>query len=57
MRNVLLDERVAKALMEWLNENEKEIKEHLMPCVCDFKTLSNDGEHFRIFLHVRYEDD
>lgn len=55
MRNVLFDDRVAEALIEWLYENGKEIKEHLTPCYCDMRILADDG-CFRIRLHVRCED-
>lgn len=55
MTNILFDDRVAEALIEWLNENGKEIKEHLTPCYCDVRILADDG-CFRIRLHVRCED-
>lgn len=55
MRNVLFDERVAEALIDWIKENGKEIKEQPTPCYCDMRILADDG-CFRIRLHVRCED-
>lgn len=56
MTNVLFDGRVAEALIEWLNKNGKEIKEHLTPCYCDIRILADDG-CFTVRLCVRCEDD
>ena len=56
MTNILFDDRVAEALVEWLNKNGKEIKEHLTPCYCDMRILADDG-CFKIRLYARCEDD
>ena len=56
MTNILFDDRLAEALVEWLNKNGKEIKEHPTPCYCDMRILADDG-CFKIRLYARCEDD
>ena len=56
MTNILIDGRVAEALIEWLNSNGEEIKKHLTPCCCDMRVLADDG-CFEVRLFVRCVDD
>ena len=56
MRNVLHDDRIIEALIEWLDENGKEIKEHLTPCYCDMRIVADDGNTYKFRLYARCED-
>ena len=57
MRNVLFDDRVAEALIEWIKENGSEIKQHHVPCRCDMRICADDGNTYKIMLSARCEDD
>lgn len=57
MRNVLFDERVAEALIDWIKENGNEIKQHHVPCRCDMRICADDGNTYKITLSARCEDD
>ncbi len=56
MRNVLFDERIAKALIEWLNENGKEIENSHKSCCCDMRIVADDGNTYKFRLYARCED-
>ena len=56
MRNILIDERITKVLIEFLQENGKEIRESPVPCWCSMGICGDDDDVYIFDLKVRYKD-